>query len=231
MPCMNSNNSELFLSKLIQEFNLDSINNEGHLHILHQAEKLFLKVFDVEDSIDTLIDKLIVLLIKTHDEGNDFNETKHFIIQCIFHSNKNSNDIFEWLKENQVESKHVFLLGFFYFNNINFEKNENEAFQLFLCASTNDYPIAQVYLAKCYENGCGIEINYNLAFHWIQKAVRNNSIFGKLNLGIYYEKSIGIEKDLKKAFYLYQEAADNENLSGLYNLGRCYELDLEFVTI
>ncbi|CAI2196892.1 12129_t:CDS:1, partial [Funneliformis geosporum] len=46
MPCMHSNNSELFLSKLIQEFNLDSINIEGHLHILHQAEKLFLKVFD-----------------------------------------------------------------------------------------------------------------------------------------------------------------------------------------
>ncbi|CAI2191979.1 19783_t:CDS:1, partial [Funneliformis geosporum] len=173
MPCMNSNNSELLLSKLIQEFNLDSINNEGHLHILHQAEKLFLKVFDVEDSIDMLIDKLMVLLIQTHDEGNDFNETKHFINQCIFHSNKNSNDIFEWLKVNQVESKHVFLLGFFYFNNINFEINEYEALKLFLSASAKNYPIAQVYLAKCYEEGCGIETSYDLAFNWIQKAVGN----------------------------------------------------------
>ncbi|CAI2192569.1 17971_t:CDS:1, partial [Funneliformis geosporum] len=178
MPCMNSNNSELFLSKLIQEFNLDSINNEGHLHILHQAEKLFLKVFDVEDNIDTLIDKLIILLIKTHNEGNGFNETKNFINQCIFLSNKDSNDIFEWLKENQVESKHVFLLGFFYFNNINFEKNYNEAFEafkLFSSASTNNYSIAQVYLALCYENGYGIKRNYDLAFDWIQIAVANKN--------------------------------------------------------
>ncbi|CAI2180671.1 3736_t:CDS:2 [Funneliformis geosporum] len=90
-------------------------------------------------------------------------------------------------------------------------------------ASTNNYSIAQVYLAKCYEKGYGIERNYNLAFNWMQKAVGNKSIFGQLNLGNYYEKSIGTEKDLDKAFYLYQESANNENLSGLYNLGVCYE--------
>jgi len=145
MACMYSNNSELFISKLIQDYNLELVDNE-YKHILNQAEKLFLKIFDITDGINILIDKLIRLLIKTQDEGNSFNETKHFINQCIFLSNQTPYDIVEWLKENQVESRYIFFLGFIYFNNINFEENYKEAFKLFLKASENNYPIAQVYL-------------------------------------------------------------------------------------
>src|SRR6266545_6477404 len=191
---------------------------------LIQAEKLFLEIFDTADSINILIDKLIGLLIKTQDEGNNFNETKHFIDQCIFLSKQTSNDIFEWLKENQIESRYIFFLGFFYFSNINFEKNENEAFKLFLKVSEDNYPIAQVYLAKCYKEGFGTKRDDKLAFNWIQKAVENESICGQLELGIYYENNIGTNTDLNKAFYWYNKAANNANLSGLYNLGICYEL-------
>ena len=57
---MHSNNIELSLSKLIQEYNLALIDNECK-HILSQAEKLFLEIFDTADSINILIDKLIEL--------------------------------------------------------------------------------------------------------------------------------------------------------------------------
>ncbi len=175
--CTQSNNSELFISY--------TLDNKYKPHILNQAEKLFLEIFDAADSMDILIDKLIVLLIKTQDEGNNFNEMKNFIDQCIFLSNQKSNDIFEWLKENQIESKYLFFLGFLYFNNINFEEDRTDAFKLFLKAAKNDYPIAQVYLSECYREGIGTEINYNLAFNWMQKAVENESTCGQLNLGIY----------------------------------------------
>src|SRR6266540_3850168 len=140
--------------------------NVIHIYYVKQIN-YFLEIFDIADNIKILIDKLIGLLIKTQDEGNNFNETKHFIDQCIFLSKQASNDIFEWLKENQVESKYIFFLGFFYFNNINFEKNDNEAIKLFLKASEANYPIAQVYLAKCYQEGFGTEINENSALNWI----------------------------------------------------------------
>ncbi len=107
IACMHSNNSELFISKLMQEFNLKLIDNECK-HILNQAEKLFFEIYDITDSINILINKLIELLIKTQNEGNNFNETEHFINQCIFLSNRTSNDIFEWLKENQVELRYIF---------------------------------------------------------------------------------------------------------------------------
>ncbi len=71
---------------------------------------------------------------------------KHFNDQCIFLSNQTSNVIFKRLKENQIDSKYLFFLGFIYFNNINFEEDRTEAFKLFLKAAENNYPIAQVYL-------------------------------------------------------------------------------------
>src|SRR5688572_7495620 len=54
---MHSNNSELFISKLLQEYNLGSIDNE-YKHILNQAEKLFFEIYDIADSISVLINKL-----------------------------------------------------------------------------------------------------------------------------------------------------------------------------
>ncbi|CAI2175459.1 6465_t:CDS:2 [Funneliformis geosporum] len=221
---MYSNNSDLFLSRLMQDLNLETIYNECNSHhILYQAEKLFMEIYDIEDSINTLIDKLINLLIKSQDEGNNFNETEHFINHCIFLSTRNSYEIFEWLKENQVKSHYQFFLGIIYYN---VEKNFNEAYKLFYKASEDNYPIAQVYLANCYKTGFGTEINYKLAFKWMQKAAENESICGQLNLGIYYDNSIGTDSNLDKAIYWYQKSANNGNLCGLFILGRCNELGI-----
>ena len=205
---MCSKNSELFVSKLIKDYNFEYIDNECK-HILDQVEKLFSETFNTKDSLNLFIDKLIRLLIKTQDEGNNFNETEYFINQCIFLSDQNSNNILKWLEGNQVKSKYIFFLGFIY---LNFEKDNDEAFKLILRASEDNYPIAQVYLAKCYKEGFGTERNDKLAFRWVKKAAENKSICGQLDLGVYYENNIGTDKDLSKAFYWYQKAANNGNL-------------------
>src|SRR5688572_30827330 len=179
---MRNNNSELLISKLIEEYNLGSMDNECK-HILGQAKRLFFETFDEGDGLNIFIDKLIGLLIRTQDEGNNFNETEYFINQYIFLSDQTSEDIFKWLEGNQVESKYIFFLGFFYFSDIYFEKNDKEAFRLFLKATEDNDPIAQVYLAKCYKEGLGTEGNDELALHWVQKAVENGSICGRLDLG------------------------------------------------
>ena len=41
----------------------------------------------------------------------DFYETKRFINNCIDFSSQSIDDVFNWLKENQNESKYVFLFG------------------------------------------------------------------------------------------------------------------------
>ena len=61
----------------------------------------------------------------------------------------------------------------FYYYNIGVKESNNKAFELFLKAAENNYSIAQVYLAKCYDDGYGTEINKTLAFNWYQKAAEN----------------------------------------------------------
>ena len=123
------------------------------------------------NNVNILIDKLITLLIKVQDEGKDFNETKYFIKKCITLSSQSIDDVLNWLKENQNESKYIFLLGFFYHNKFSLEENNSEGFIFFLKAAEDSYPIAQVYLSMCYNKGFGTEINNNLAFNWIIKAL------------------------------------------------------------
>ncbi|CAI2167752.1 11179_t:CDS:2 [Funneliformis geosporum] len=101
--------NELFLSKLIQEYNLESIDNEGNPHILYQAKKYFLEIFDEEDSMEVLIDKLILLLIKTQDDGNGFNETRHLINQCILLSNREAFKLFLSASMNNYPIVQVYL--------------------------------------------------------------------------------------------------------------------------
>src|SRR6266498_4986382 len=122
------------------------------------------------DNVNILIDKLITLLIKVQDEGKDFKETKYFINNCITLTSQSMDDVLNWLKENQNKSKYVFLLGFFYHNKFSLKENNSEGFEFFLKAAEDSYPIAQVYLSRCYIKGFGTEISNNLAFNWIQKA-------------------------------------------------------------
>src|SRR6266498_1767093 len=88
------------------------------------------------NNVNILIDKLITLLIKVQNEGKGFNETKHFIKNCITLSSQSIDDVLNWLKKNQNEPKYIFLLGFFYHNKF----NNNRGFVFFLKAAENNYP-------------------------------------------------------------------------------------------
>ncbi|CAI2177623.1 14725_t:CDS:2, partial [Funneliformis geosporum] len=198
--CMHSNNSGTFQSNLMRDCNLESIYNEcNSQHILYQAEKLLLEIYDINDSIDMLICKLIKLLIETQDEGNNFIETEHFINHCIFLSNRTSNEIYEWLNENHMEPKYKFFLGFLYYNNINLEKNYNESYKLFLDASIENYPIAQQFHKKefingkyklgiCYYFGIGTDINKNQAFKICKNLAEKGYKKAQSSLGYLYNQ-------------------------------------------
>src|SRR5205823_4144752 len=146
---------DLVIGDFIQDYNLDAKESEIPLiplYILKQAEKLFKEMF--ADDTSTIVDKLIMLLIRIHDEkGYNFMETNLFINQCVFLLNQPQNNILDWLLRNQTSPQYIFFLGFLYFNGIIVEESSNKAFNLFSKASEDNYHIAQVYLSKCYQSG------------------------------------------------------------------------------
>ncbi|PKB97497.1 kinase-like protein [Rhizophagus irregularis] len=171
-----------------------------------------------------IVDKLIKIIIKKHDKGYTFDQIQQLIDQKALRFNQITNNLINWLTKNQDKSPYIWLFGLFYYYGIEIEENDNKAFELFSKAAKNDYPIAQVYLAKCYNDGCGTEKNNNLAFNWYQIAAENNSIVGQFYLGYCYEFSIGTESSENKFIEWYQKAANNGNTSAKLYLANCYRL-------
>jgi TPR repeat protein len=134
-----------------------------------------------------IVEKLIMVINKKHDkESIVFDQIQKFINQQISELSQNSEKFIKWLSKNQVNPQYIYLLGLFYYYNIDIEENSSKAFELFSQASKDEYSIAQVYLGKCYNDGYGIKCNQNLAFNWYQKSAENGSIIGQIKFFFFY---------------------------------------------
>ena len=172
-----------------------------------------------------IVDELITAIIKKHDVGYTFNQIQELINQKILQLNQFTNNLVNWLKENQEKSKYIWFFGLFYYYDTGIEENNSiKAFEIFSKAAIDNYSIAQVYLAKCYDDGYGTEINKNLAFNWYQKAAENESIIGQFYLGYCYEFNIGTKNNENKFIEWYQKAANNGNIAAKLYLANCYRL-------
>ncbi|PKK65144.1 HCP-like protein [Rhizophagus irregularis] len=175
----------------------------------------------------TIVDKLIIVIIKKHDQGYTFDKIQRFIDQKISQLNQLNQTVdilINWLIKNQSIIQYVWFLGLLYYYEIEVNKDDNKAFELFFKAANDNYSIAQVYLAKCYNDRYGTQQNKNLAFNWYQRAVENKSIIGQYYLGYCYEFSIGTEKNETKSIEWYQKATKNGNGTAKLYLANCYKL-------
>ncbi|UZO07132.1 uncharacterized protein OCT59_027430 [Rhizophagus irregularis] len=208
----------------IQSEIIEPKNNQSNVSFLTNSSKDSLE--STFNNISNLIvDKLIKIIIKKHDKGYTFDQIQQLIDQKTLRFNQITNNLINWLTKNQDKSPYIWLLGLFYYYGIGIEENDSKAFELFSKAAKNDYPIAQVYLAKCYNDGYGTEKNNNLAFNWYQIAAENNnSIVGQFYLGYCYEFNIGTESSENKFIEWYQKAANNGNTSAKFYLANCYRL-------
>ncbi|RGB27446.1 hypothetical protein C1646_769091 [Rhizophagus diaphanus] len=170
------------------------------------------------------LDKLIAFVIEKHDKGTTFDQAQQLISKHILQINQATEQLVKWLLKNQDKTQYIWLLGLFYYYNISVEENVSRAFKLFSRSADDNYPIAQVYLAKCYYDGYGTKKDLNLAFYWYQKSVENGSVVGQFYLGNCYEFGIGIVENENKSFYWYNMAAENGNNNAKLYLAHCYRL-------
>ncbi|CAB4418698.1 unnamed protein product [Rhizophagus irregularis] len=174
---------------------------------------------------ESFVEKLITFIIKKHDKGYTFDQIQQLLDQILtLQYNQITNNLISWLAKNQDKPIYIWFFGLFYYYGIGIKENDDKAFELFLKAAENNYSIAQVYLAKCYDDGYGTEENKNLSFNWFQKAAENKSIVGQFYLGYCYEFNIGTEKNDDKFIEWYQKAANNGNTTAKLYLANCYRL-------
>ncbi|PKY25282.1 kinase-like protein [Rhizophagus irregularis] len=214
---LSTNNSGLQgeLFQLIQNF--DEMNtNEIDNTIVNIQEKLL-----AEKDFSKVVDETNDLIFKLYNKGIDMDLVKEQIIKYFNNYNTNSQEIYNWLSNNQ-SSNSIFLLGYFNLLGIEISKNNEKAFDLFISASEKDHILAQSFVGVCYQYGNGTIKNEKLAFKYYEKAANKNFARGQLKIGYFYDTGIGTKKDLKKAFYWYEKAANNGNIIAMHNLGRCY---------
>ncbi|CAB4393818.1 unnamed protein product [Rhizophagus irregularis] len=238
-PGSNKNimNDDLMLEKIASNLNLLNLiivnesksgteNNSSDTLI--QLTELSTDIFDLASNKinNIIIDEFIAYLIKKHDRDFTFGNIKQLINQQLLKLSQTTDKIIKWLSKNQDKIQYIWFLGLLYYFNIGIEEDFNfKAFNLFLKAANENFPIAQVYLAKCYYEGYGTEIDYNLSFNWCKKSVENDSIIGRLNLGYCYKLGFGIDFNKEKAFNLYKtivkkvHSIAQKHLERLYNNG------------
>ncbi|GES87941.1 kinase-like domain-containing protein [Rhizophagus clarus] len=174
---------------------------------------------EIETSIfDIMVNEIILLL-----ESVSIERKKYEIRNYLRNHKITSQEIFNWLKNNQDNLNSNFLLGVFNHFGVEVNVDKQKAFELYEKAAKSGNVFGMTSLGYCYENGIGTKIDKQKAFELYQKAANLEYALGINNLGRCYENGIGTKSNKKKAFELYQKAANLKNTDGIKNLGRCYE--------
>ncbi|POG75296.1 uncharacterized protein OCT59_024287 [Rhizophagus irregularis] len=231
----NTNNSESQgdLSQLIQDFNKMNTKEIDSMVVLSKQKNL-----TTEKDFNRLIDEISDFIYKLSNKGTAWKLIKRQFIEYLNSNyNTNSEEIYNWLSNNQNSPNSIFLFGYFNRYGIATSEDHKKSFNLFINASNQNHILAQYFVGHCYLYGTGTTKNEKLVFEYFEKVANKNFARGQLGIGYYcYEYGIGISKDLKrlfiaessvekdynKAFELSKKSAEGGDLGGITLLGYCY---------
>ncbi|EXX53387.1 Cdc15p [Rhizophagus irregularis DAOM 197198w] len=195
----NTNNSESQgdLSQLIQDFNKMNTKEIDSMVVLSKQKNL-----TTEKDFNRLIDEISDFIYKLSNKGTAWKLIKRQFIEYLNSNyNTNSEEIYNWLSNNQNSPNSIFLFGYFNRYGIATSEDHKKSFNLFINASNQNHILAQYFVGHCYLYGTGTTKNEKLVFEYFEKVANKNFARGQLGIGYYcYEYGIGISKDLKRLF-------------------------------
>jgi hypothetical protein len=226
------------LNAIISNFQQDNfnagINNEIpeniiinllHEKIIQNFSKINIKEIEPSISSNLVINNfsMVVNELTIFLENIETRTRKNEIINYFNNNDIISQEIYDWLLNNQNNPNSVFLLGIFNHFGIVINVDEQKAFEFYQNAANLGSVSGIIGLGYCYEEGIGTSIDEQKTFELYQKAASLGNPRGIYNLGFCYEEGIGTSIDEQKAFELYQKAVNLRNILAICNLGYCYE--------
>ncbi|PKC67657.1 kinase-like protein [Rhizophagus irregularis] len=155
-----------------------------------------------------------------------FNEEKKLEVSTICRYcevyNVKSEEVYEWLLENQYDSNYIFLLGVFNHLGIETNANKEKAVELYQKAAVLGHSVAQYNLACMYKEGKVVCRDNEKIFNLLENSAEGEYLNAINMLGECYYKEIGTDIDKEKAFELYQKAANLGHSVAQYNLAQMY---------
>ncbi|GBB94540.1 hypothetical protein RclHR1_23780001 [Rhizophagus clarus] len=170
-------------------------------------------------NFNAMVDEIVDLSNKIKDDEKE----KQNILNYLDNNNVTSQEIYNWILNDQNNSNSIVLLGDFNYLGIGINADKRKAFELYQKAANLGNAFGLISLGYCYQYGIGTSINKSKVFESYQKAANLGNLYGINSLGSCYEDGIGTKVDTKKAFELYKKAAKLGDTTGINNLGYCYE--------
>src|SRR5438034_8499355 len=171
-----------------------------------------------ENNFDIIVNEMVIFLDNIETERKEREIHNYFNNHNII-----SQEIYNWLLNNQDNSYSIVLLGTFNHFGIEISVNEQKAFELYRKAANLENPHEISSLGNCCQYGIGIGVDKQKAFELYQEAANLGNARGINNLGYCYHNGVGTSVNKEKAFELYQKAANLGNTNGINSLGYCYQ--------
>jgi TPR repeat protein len=194
------------MSQLIHNFN--NINTEE----LETSKSSY-------NNFGTMFDEIISFL-----EDTETNEIKYKVVKYLNSQNIISQEIYNWLSNNQNISNSFFLLGVFYHFGIGINVDKQKAFDLYQKAANSENIFGILSLGYCYNNGIGTRVNKQKAFELYQKAANLGNYLAQYHLALMYENGKGVKRDIIQAINWYKKSADQGYQVALNALEICCNL-------
>ncbi|POG65435.1 kinase-like domain-containing protein [Rhizophagus irregularis DAOM 181602=DAOM 197198] len=173
-----------------------------------------------EEELRIVVDELVNHYLKEINEGKERNVRKQHIIDYV--NNHNSQEMYNWLLNNQNNPNNIFILGYFKYHGIETNTDKRKAFELYQKATKLNNSAAQHELINIYTYEDDEYKNYDKAFELSKELAEKGYPGGISRLGYCYDQGIGTEININKAFELYQKAANLGHSSSQYNLADMY---------
>ncbi|GES88023.1 kinase-like domain-containing protein [Rhizophagus clarus] len=136
-------------------------------------------------NFNAMVDEIVDLSNKIKDDEKE----KQNILNYLDNNNVTSQEIYNWILNDQNNSNSIVLLGDFNYLGIGINADKRKAFELYQKAANLGNAFGLISLGYCYQYGIG------------------NSV-AQYNLALMYENGEGIVKDIGQAIYCFRITVD-----------------------